>query len=114
MSIVTISLLKAHIGTDELLDPSIFGDIASANDELLQHYIDAAEDYVANRLGKPLSDPEFDPMPAAIKQAVLLVAAHFYENREASLIGVNGMELLIGVSDLLRTYRREVTGRGRE
>lgn len=112
MSIVTLSLLKAHIGKDEILDPNVFGSIASANDELLQHYIDAAEDHVANRLGKPLSD--FDPMPAAIKQAVLLVAAHFYENREASLIGVNGMELLIGVNDLVRVYGREVTGRGAE
>lgn len=51
MSIVTLSLLKAHIGKDEILDPNVFGSIASANDELLQHYIDAAEDHVANRLG---------------------------------------------------------------
>jgi hypothetical protein len=107
-SIITLSLFKAHIGSDELIDADALGSLASGTDELLQLYIDAAEARAAAMLGKPLSD--FDPVPADVKQAILQLAAHFYANREAAIIGSSGNELPFGVADLLRPYRLEVTG----
>lgn len=59
-------------------------------------------------LGKPLAD--FDPLPADIKQAILMIAAHFYACREVVSIGQSGNELPYGAADLLRNYRIEVTG----
>lgn len=109
MSIVTLSLFKAHLGTDDLLDETALGDLANGTDELLQHYLEAAEAWASGRLGLPLS--EFGPtVPADIKQAILQMAAHLYQNREAALIGVNVYDLPYGIDDLLRKYRKEVTG----
>lgn len=108
MSIITLALFKAHIGSDELIDAGALGSLAASTDELLQLYIDAAEARAASMLGKPLAN--IDPLPADIKQAILLIAAHFYACREAVLIGQGGNELPFGVADLLRNYRVEVTG----
>lgn len=108
MSIVTLSLFKAHLGTDDLLDVDALGGLSGATDELLQHYLEAAEEWAVSYLGKPISD--FDPVSSAIKQAVLQMAAHLYQNREAALVGVNAYDLPYGVTDFLRPYRVEVTG----
>jgi hypothetical protein len=107
-SIISLNLFKAHIGSDELIDQAALGGLAAGTDELLQHYIDAAESRTVAMLGKPLSD--FTPLPADIKQAVLQLAAHFYANREAVLVGTSGSEIPYGVAETLRNYRREVTG----
>jgi hypothetical protein len=107
-SIISLALFKAHIGSDELIDPGALGNLASGTDELLQHYLDAAESRAVAMLGKPLSD--FTPVPIDIKQAILQLAAHFYANRETVLVGTSGNEIPYGVADLLRPYRVEVTG----
>ncbi|UVC10185.1 phage gp6-like head-tail connector protein [Rhizobium sp. TH2] len=108
MSTITLSLFKAHLGSDELIDADALGGLATATDELLQHYIDAAEARAAGMLGKPLAD--LAPVPSDVKHAVLLLAAHFYSSREAVLIGTSVNDLPYGVADLLRNYREEVTG----
>lgn len=108
MSIITLALFKAHISSDELVDSDALGTLAAGTDELLQLYIDAAEAQAAAMLGKPLSD--FSPVPADIKQAILQLAAHFYANREAVLVGAGVNEIPYGVADLLRAHRVEVTG----
>jgi uncharacterized phage protein (predicted DNA packaging) len=97
MTIVTLSLLKSQLNLDTTTD-----------DALLEHKIAAAEDWTAAYLGKPLAD--FDPVPAGIVEAVLQLASHLYENREAVLIGQGGSELPYGVTDFLRPHRIEVTG----
>ncbi|MBM3089254.1 phage gp6-like head-tail connector protein [Ensifer sp. T173] len=97
MSIVTLPLLKSQLNIDH-----------DADDALLEHKIAAAEDWTAGYLGKPLAD--FNPVPAGIVEAVLQLAAHLYENREAVLIGVNAYELPYGVIDFLRPHSVVVTG----
>ena len=109
MTVISLSFFKAHLGTDDLLDATALGNLASGTDELLRHYLEAAEARVSGMIGLPLSD--FEPnIPADIKQAILQVAAHLYQNREAALIGVNVYDLPYGVADFLRKYRKEVTG----
>lgn len=48
----------------------------------------------------------YDEVPRSIKQAMLLLIGHFYENREAVYIGSKGeaKELPLAVSSLLRPY----------
>lgn len=85
--------LKAHLNLEHDLD-----------DNLLTGQIEAAEEMVARHIGEdePVS---YVAAPAALKQAILQLAAHFYENREASLVGVSASELPFGFHDLVRPFR---------
>ena len=44
-------------------------------------------------------------VPQAIRQGILLLAAHFYENREAVSMEPGAAELPLGVAALWRPYR---------
>lgn len=49
-------------------------------------------------------------IPNPIRQAILLMLAHWYENREQVLIGLNAMELPMAAEALLFNYRRPAFG----
>lgn len=55
--------------------------------------------------GTDASSPPISQAPEAIKHAMLLMIGHFYENREATLVGVNAQDLPLGVNALLQPYR---------
>lgn len=63
----------------------------------------AASGWIEAYVGEPLAG--LDPFPAAIREAILQLAAHLYENREAVLVGVSASELPFGMVDLIRPYR---------
>lgn len=44
-------------------------------------------------------------LPAELDQAVLLLTAHFYANREAATVGDSAAELPLGVESLVSKYR---------
>ena len=44
-------------------------------------------------------------VPAPIVEAIKMLVAHWYENREAEVVGVVPAEIKIGVDALLRPYR---------
>lgn len=88
--IVDLDLAKAQlniVGTDD--------------DALLTHKIGAAEAWLAGYIGGPLPDP----LPADLVEAVLQLAAHWFENREATAYGASVNEVPFGVVDLARQYR---------
>lgn len=88
-----IADLKAHLNLEHDLD-----------DDLLAGKIAAAEGLVARHIGaeEPLA---YADAPAPLREAILSLAAHFYENREASLVGVSASELPFGFHDLVRPFR---------
>lgn len=45
-------------------------------------------------------------VPAPIRQAILMLGAHYYANREAGLVGVSGSEMPLAVEALIAPYRR--------
>lgn len=90
MSAVSLPDLKAHLNLDHDLD-----------DDLLTLKLDAAEEHVAAIIGAPIPA---DPVPATIRQAILMLAAHWYENREAALPGAP-FAVPFGVHDLLQSHR---------
>ncbi|QLQ19214.1 MAG: phage gp6-like head-tail connector protein [Exiguobacterium profundum] len=92
MSAVSLPDLKAHLNLDHNLD-----------DALLSLKLDAAEEYVANIIGVPFLD-DLLPVPATIRQAILMLAAHWYESREAALPGAP-FAVPFGVHDLLQSHR---------
>ena len=92
MSSVTLSLAKLHMNLDGTTD-----------DELVQLYIDAAEVWLGNYIGKPIAD--FDPVPADIKLAVLKLVAFYFEQREAVSFGVSMQIAPYGVTVIADSYR---------
>lgn len=92
MSITSIEDAKAHI--------NIVGD---ADDVLIAGKIDAAEAFIDRWLAEPMAD--MDAVPADLKQAVLMLVAHFYENREATLVGISADEVPLGVWDIINQHR---------
>lgn len=90
MAVVPIILAKKHLNIDH-----------SDDDELIEHYLDVAHEWIVDFIGKPFPDP----IPATLKQAVMQLAAHFYENREAVLVGISASEIPFGVLDLIRPHR---------
>ena len=89
-SVVTVPELRAQLNLD-----------SDHDDALLSQKIDAAEAYCASYVGGYLADP----YSAAVKQAVIMLAAYWYESREAATVGGNPYVVPFGVHDLLQAHR---------
>lgn len=97
MSIVTLSLAKAHLNIDH-----------SGDDELLQLYIDAADAWFEAQTGRVLA--EMQPIPADIRLAVLKLAAFYYMQREAVSFGDAVRLAPYGVQSVANSYRERWFG----
>lgn len=71
------------------------------DDALLAQNIETAEGDCASFVGGWITDPT----PAAVKQAVIMLAAYWYELREAAFIGGSPYQVAFGLHDLLQTHR---------
>jgi uncharacterized phage protein (predicted DNA packaging) len=85
---MNIAVLKQHLNLD--------GD---QDDELLAHYLAAATTWCKAYAAQADEDG------ADFKQAVLMAAAHFYENREAVTLAGSATAMPLGVQDLLTPLR---------
>lgn len=99
MSAVSLDLAKAHMKID-----------GSAEDELITLYIDAAESWAGNYIGKPLAD--LDPVPADVKLAILKLVAFYYEVRSLATYGISVDMAPQGVTAILDSYRERWFGDG--
>lgn len=100
MSLTALSLLKAHVRADDF----------SEDDAYLQHLLDAAEQHVADSTNRSLVDlVELGggELPYSITHAVLLIAGHWYNQREA-VAGVAMAEVPYTLQALIKPYRRLV------
>jgi uncharacterized phage protein (predicted DNA packaging) len=70
------------------------------NAEIL-NMIDAASDH----LRSIDVDVSVDPLPPALHHAILMLVAHFYENREAVVVDGGAQVVPLGVSRLIAPYR---------
>ena len=85
----------------------------NADDAIIEAQIGAAQAHIESLLGFKIEErypPTEDSspvstVPASLKQAVLLLVGHLYENREASLIGVNAQALPFGLWDIVNEHR---------
>lgn len=91
--IVTAAQLRQQLNLDADLE----------DDAFLEGKIGAAESWIEQFIGEPLAD--MDPLPGAIREAILQLAAHLFANREAVLVGVSASQLPFGVVDLIRPWR---------
>lgn len=95
---VTLEEMKAHLNVT-----------LSVDDALIADQITAAEAHLASWLGFGLDDAkEFpDGRPADVDQAVKMLVAHWYENRETAFISNSAaaMEIPFSVAEIVRNYR---------
>ena len=99
MATVKLELLKQHVRADDFSD----------DDQYLAHLLDAAEQYVStatNRSSKELLElGDGENLPATLQQAVLLIAGHWYNQREA-VSGVQMAEVPYTLQALVKPYRK--------
>lgn len=94
MTGITPELAKQHMRVDH-----------SDEDALITLYIEAAEQYVANYIGKPLAD--LDPLPADLKLAILRLVAFYYEVRNIATFGISMQLAPQNVAAILDSYREK-------
>lgn len=100
MSLTALSLLKSHVRADDFAE----------DDAYLQHLLDTAEQHVADSTNRSLADlVELGggELPYSITHAVLLLAGHWYNQREA-VAGVAMAEVPYTLQALIKPYRRLV------
>lgn len=99
MAVLTLTEIKQHLRLDEE---------EAAEDALLESLGEAAEDYAAQYLGRPIpwTDDEGAPapVPASVRAALLILIGDLYENREQHVIGSIVQEIPT-VQRLLHFYR---------
>jgi len=89
MAFLTLAEAKAHLNVTTDVD-----------DELIVAKLAAASDWVAVYTG------EFNGYePPRVREAVLMLTAHLYNNRETVLVGITAQELPFGLLDMLSDYR---------
>ncbi len=98
MAVVSLKLFKKHVYADDFTE----------DDDLLQAYLDAAEAYVitaTHRTFDELVEMGGGDFPAQLTQAVILLAADSYNNRENSQ-SVQLHEVPYGASAMIKQFRK--------
>lgn len=86
-------------------------DLGADDDALIAGKIAAAQALIERYLGYKIEvNYPGDELPAALKEAVMQLTAHWYENREATLVGVSAQPLPFGVMDIVTEYREFTFG----
>ena len=106
MAVVSLALFKKHVRADDFAD----------DDDYLQHLIDTAEVAVitaTNRTEQELTDGNGGEFPAPLKHAIMMVAAHWYNQRE-SVSSVQMHEVPDALQTLVKPYRKLGSDASRE
>jgi hypothetical protein len=81
--------------------------VDNTDDDMLARKLAAAEVMVSNDTGA-LTPVTYATATADLAEAIMMMAAHFYENREAVLVGITAQTLPLGYADLIASSRKWV------
>lgn len=98
MAVVSLALFKMHVRADDFAD----------DDEYLEHLLGAAETAVitaTNRSQEELEQMGSGKMPTPIKHAIMLLGAHWYNQRE-SVSSVQMHAVPDSLQALIKPYRK--------
>ena len=100
MSVVSLALFKKHVRADDFAD----------DDEYLEHLLETAEISVINATNstvQELTDGNAGEFPMPLKHAIMMLAAHWYNQRE-SVSSVQMHEVPDALQALVKPYRKLV------
>lgn len=106
MAVVSLALFKKHVRADDFDD----------DDEYLTHLLEAAEVSVitaTNRTEQELTDDNAGEFPAPLTQAIMMLAAHWYNQRE-SASAVQMHQVPDSLQALVKPYRKLVKDASRK
>lgn len=99
MALTSLELLKKQVNADDFF----------TDDDLLATYLEAAEEKIVGDTRRDLAElveiGGYGALPKPLEMAVLLLAAHWYNQREA-VSGVQMAEVPYTISSLVKPYRR--------
>ena len=98
MAVVSLALFKKHVRADDFAD----------DDEYLEHLLEVAEIAVitaTNRSQEELEQMGGGKMPIPIKHAIMLIGAHWYNQRE-SVSSVQMHAVPDSLQALIKPYRK--------
>lgn len=104
MAVVNLALFKKHVRADDFAD----------DDEYLEHLLATAEESVitaTNRTEQELRANNAGEFPTPLKHAVMMLAAHWYNQRE-SVSSVQMHEVPDSLQALVKPYRKLVDNAG--
>lgn len=100
MAVVSLELFKKHVRADDFAD----------DDEYLEHLLETAESAVitaTNRTQEELAQMGDGEMPTPIKHAIMMLGAHWYNQRE-SVSSVQMHAVPDSLQALIKPYRKLV------
>lgn len=83
-------------------------DVPDSETGILTDLVKAASAHISKLVGFPVNTAE-DERPD-LDQAILMLAAHWYENREGTVVGVTAQEIPFGVQEIVRENRNYTFG----
>ncbi|MBP2611413.1 head-tail connector protein [Agrobacterium pusense] len=96
--IVTTEQMKAQLNI-----------LSSEDDEIIERKIEAAQNHIERLLGFKIEETyggtDQEEIPPALIEAVCQLAAHWFENREAALVGVSGEDPPFGLWQIVNEFR---------
>lgn len=97
MGLVSLDLVKKAVRADDF----------TADDNYLSFLLDAAEKHLLKRTNRTIYElfEEDGDLPTPLKQAVLMLVGHWYNQREAAS-GVQMAEVPLGFEALVKPYIR--------
>ncbi len=98
MAVVSLELFKKHVRADDFADDDVY----------LEHLIEAAEESVmtaTNRTEEELREGNAGVFPTPLKQAIMMLAAHWYNQRE-SVSTTQMHQVPDSLQALIKPYRR--------
>lgn len=98
MAVVDLALFKKHVRADDFAD----------DDEYLEHLLETAESAVITATNRTLEELEQiggGSVPTPIKHAILMVGAHWYNQRE-SVSSVQMHAVPDSLQALIKPYRK--------
>lgn len=98
MAVVDLDLFKQHVRADDFADDDVY----------LQHLLDTGTDVViraTHRTQAELEQIGGGQVPTPIKQAVMMIAAHWYNQREA-VSTAQMYEVPDSLQALVKPYRK--------
>lgn len=98
MAIVTSIEMKAQLNVTLAEDDALIDGLIAAAEAHTERLLGFTFSATYGGAGQPTLPPD-------LKHAVMMLAAHWYDNREATLVGVTAQAIPFGVSEIVSEHR---------